>query len=136
MDSLLKIEMPDAPHFWHQHGEAADVRGKALELVKAADLVAARELFADLSIALGKLLRATGVPPAYGKRVVELHCPMYREGQGGNIWLQVEGEVRNPFYGKAMLGCFDRKVAVPVTGTKAGTGNGERGTGVVERTPQ
>jgi len=123
MDALLKIEMPDAPHFWHEHGEAAAVRGKALELVKATDLAAARELFADLSIALGKLLRAAGVPPAYGKRVVELHCPMYREGQGGNIWLQPEGEVRNPFYGKAMLGCFDRKVSVPLTGVKAGTGH-------------
>ena len=134
MDALLKVEMPDAPHFWHQHGEAADVRGKALELVKAADLAAARELFADLSIALGKLLRASGVPPAYGKPVVELHCPMYREGQGGNIWLQLEGEVRNPFYGKAMIGCFDRKVAVPTTNTKAGLGTRDSGLGADERT--
>jgi branched-chain amino acid transport system permease protein len=68
---------------------------------------------------LGRLLRATGVPPAYGKEIQELHCPMYREKQGGTIWMQTAGEVRNPYYGKAMLGCFDTRFSLPVTGGKA-----------------
>jgi RND family efflux transporter MFP subunit len=118
VDALLKIEIPANPHFWHQHTEAADVRGKALELVDLKDIEQARQKFADLSIALSKLVHATGVPPSYGKEVQELHCPMYREKQGGTIWLQPAGEVRNPYYGKSMIGCYDTKAALPVTGAK------------------
>jgi membrane fusion protein, copper/silver efflux system len=118
VDELLKVAMPDE-HFWHRHTEAAQIRGKALELVGQKELPAARENFADLSNALGKLLSATGVPPSYPKEVQQLHCPMYREGQGGNIWLQPAGPVRNPFFGKGMLECFDKKLTLP----KAGTGH-------------
>jgi multidrug efflux pump subunit AcrA (membrane-fusion protein) len=120
VEALIKVEIPDDPHFWHRHTEVADIRGKALELTKPAKLPDARETFADLSVAMGKLLRATGVPPSFGKEIHQLHCPMYREGQGGNIWLQPAGEVRNPFFGKGpMLGCFDKRVSLPVTGAKA-----------------
>lgn len=121
VDALVAAEIPAQPHFWHQHTEAADIRGKAMELVSAEDLPAARENFADLSIALGKLLHATGVPPAYGKTVEELHCPMYREGQGGNTWLEADGLVRNPYFdaGKGMRGCFDVRTPLPVTGSTA-----------------
>ena len=116
MDRLLEREIPGDPHFWHRHDEAATVRGKALELIDAADLEPARLEFADLSVALSKLLQATGVPPGYGRTVQELHCPMYREGQGGSIWLQPEGGPRNPFYGSIMLKCFDERRDLPVTG--------------------
>jgi RND family efflux transporter MFP subunit len=116
--ALIKTEIPGQPQFWAKHTEAAQVRGKALELVAITDLARAREAFADMSVALGKLLRATGVPPSYGKKVEELHCPMYREGQGGTIWLQPGGDVRNPYYGKGMIGCFDRRTSLPVTGAK------------------
>ena len=115
---MLFRSIPENEHFWHKHPEAATIGGKAQELIETKDLGQARERFADLSVALGKLLRATGVPSAYGKEVQELHCPMYREKQGGAIWLQPPGEVRNPFYGKAMLGCFDTRVSLPVTGAK------------------
>jgi RND family efflux transporter MFP subunit len=116
VDALLKLEIPDNPHFWHQHAEVAEIRGHALELVGAKDIDKAREQFADLSIALSKLVRATGVPPSYPKAVEELHCPMYREGQGGTTWLQPAGKVKNPYYGKKMIECYDRKVTMPVTG--------------------
>ena len=119
VDALLKIEMPGDEHFWHRHTEIADVRGKALEVAEAKDLAEARQHFADLSIALSRLLRATGVPPSYGRRVEELHCPMYREGQGGTIWLQPAGDARNPYFGKVMIGCFDARQTLPMTGAKA-----------------
>jgi multidrug efflux pump subunit AcrA (membrane-fusion protein) len=117
-DALLAVEVPGDPHFWHRHTEVATVRGKALELAGEKDLAKARETFYFLSEALGKLLRATGVPPALGKDVNELHCPMYREGQGGSTWLEPAGGIHNPFFGSAMPGCFDRKVSIPVTGAK------------------
>jgi len=116
IDALLKMEMPGDPHFWHKHTEAADIRGKALEIIDAKDIAAARETFADLGTALEKLLMATGVPPAYGKEVQALHCPMYRQGQGGTWWLQVAGPVRNPYYGKSMLECKDKQLTLPATG--------------------
>jgi RND family efflux transporter MFP subunit len=113
VDALLKVGVPGNEHFWHQHEEAATVRGKALELVGEKDLAAAREKFADLSTALDKLLRTVGVPADYGAEVQRLHCPMYREGQGGSHWLQKAGEVKNPFYGSVMLGCFDERATLP-----------------------
>ncbi|MFA7236363.1 MAG: efflux RND transporter periplasmic adaptor subunit [Phycisphaeraceae bacterium] len=115
VDDLLKVRMRDE-HFWHQHTEVATVRGKALELTRITELKPARQAFADLSTALNKLLLATGVPPTFGKEVEQLHCPMFRAGQGGTTWLQIAGEVRNPYFGSTMLGCFDARHALPVTG--------------------
>jgi multidrug efflux pump subunit AcrA (membrane-fusion protein) len=117
VDRLLEIEIPGDAHFWHRHDEVATVRGKAIELIKNRDIDDARLRFADLSVALSKLLRATGIPPTFDRVVQELHCPMYREGQGGSIWLQGEGKPRNPFFGSVMLECFDERTALPVTGS-------------------
>lgn len=116
LDGVIGIEMPGDEHFWHRHTEVATARGGALELVGETDLDAAREHFADLSVALDTLLRSTGIPPGYASAVQSLHCPMFRDGQGGSTWLQPEGAVRNPFFGSAMLRCFDRRETIPVTG--------------------
>jgi hypothetical protein len=116
VDRLLETEIPQDPHFWHEHDEVATVRGKALELIDLADIDQARLKFADLSVALAKLVRATGVPPTYGTEVQQLHCPMYLEGQGGSVWLQPRGKARNPFMGSIMLECFDERFTLPVTG--------------------
>jgi RND family efflux transporter MFP subunit len=119
VDHMLAISIPQHPHFWHDHDEIAVVRGKALELIGAASLEEVRLKYADLSVALGKLLGATGIPPSFGNEVDELHCPMYLEGQGGSTWLQLPGTVRNPFFGGKMPNCFDRRQALPVTGKSA-----------------
>lgn len=116
LDTVIGVEIPGHEHFWHQHTEAATARGKALELIGMADIAAAREAFADLSVAMDTLVRATGVPPGYGSPVQSLHCPMFREGQGGGTWLQPEGSARNPFFGSMMLRCFDKRETIPVTG--------------------
>jgi RND family efflux transporter MFP subunit len=116
VDALIRIDLPADPHFWQRHTEAADVRGKALEMIEAKDVVQARQIFADLSTGMEKLLKATGVPPSFGKEVDELHCPMYRQGQGGTWWLQQAGAIRNPYYGKVMIDCHDEQFALPVTG--------------------
>jgi multidrug efflux pump subunit AcrA (membrane-fusion protein) len=116
VDRLLETEIPEAPHFWHRHDEVATVRGKALELIDAPNIDAARLKFADLSVALAKLVRATGVPPSHGTEVHQLHCPMFLEGQSGSVWLQPKGKARNPFMGSVMLECFDERVTLPVTG--------------------
>jgi len=116
VDKLLGQEIPGRPGFWREHDEVASVRGKALGIAGASDIADVRLAFADLSVALSKLVRGTGVPASFGKEVEELHCPMYRADQGGSIWLQPAGDVRNPFYGSVMLECYDKREALPVTG--------------------
>ena len=125
VDALLEVRFEGHPHFWHEHDEAATVRGEALELVDVGDLEAARQGFADLSTALDRLVRATGVPPGYEDDVQGLHCPMYRDGQGGTVWLQKAGAVRNPYYGSSMLECFDERATLPRTGA-SGASTGEK----------
>lgn len=116
LDGIIGTPIPGDEGFWRRHTEAATARGSALALIDIKDLAGARERFADLSVALDTLVRATGVPPGYPTPVQSLHCPMFREGQGGSIWLQAEGPVRNPFFGSAMLSCFDKRETIPVTG--------------------
>ena len=118
VDALLNVAIPKEPDFWRRHMEVAELRGKALEMIGVKDIVQGRQVFADLSAALDSLLKATGVPPSYGKEVQRLHCPMFREGQGGTWWLQRAGAVRNPYMPEAaMKECHDKLFAVPVTGT-------------------
>ena len=74
---------------------------------------------------LAKLLRATGVPAAFHEEIHQLHCPMYREDQGGGIWLQAAGAVRNPYFGSSMIGCFDKRESLPVAGSSQ-PGDSER----------
>lgn len=114
MDAVLAVEIPGQPQFWRQHAEAARVRDQARALAAAGTIDQARRTFASLSAELGQLLRATGVPPGYGKQLEELHCPMYPDAKsGGSVWLQVAGPVRNPYFGKAMLTCSDRQQSLP-----------------------
>ena len=121
---LLDTDIPDRPHFWHRHGEVATARGAALELVNVEDLAAARLKLADISIALRTLLQNTGVPAQLGQEVHVLHCPMYRQGQGGTVWLSPAEEVRNPYYGSQMPQCFDERYALPPMGPAGENGAG------------
>ncbi len=119
LDELVKLDVPAAPHFWHEHqNDLATARAGALKLIDTADLEEARLHFAGLSAAFESLLMATGIPPSFDREVQVLHCPMYRRGQGGTIWLQTAGDVRNPYMGSKMLECFDERKALPVTGDR------------------
>ncbi len=45
-------------------------------------------------------------PDEFGT-IYKLHCPMVFGGRGA-MWLQKEKQVRNPYFGTAMLKCADR----------------------------
>ncbi len=109
---LIGHEIPADEDFWSRHTEAATARQAALELGEVEKLDDARLNFADLSTSLAKLLKDTGVPAGVGE-VHVLHCPMYRQGQGGTVWMQSSGDVRNPYYGSRMLKCYDERYALP-----------------------
>jgi hypothetical protein len=67
-----------------------------------ADLKAARRDFAYFSTAVADLLRDNHLHQAAGLRIFQ--CPM-APGIGTGRWLQRTGELKNPFYGSAMLDC-------------------------------
>ena len=121
IEALKSTKIEGNPHFWHQHGEAGTIAETASAVAKATDIDEARRQYAELSAALSTLVRATGVPPSYGKEIQELHCPMYRKEVGGTTWLQAAGGAKNPYYGSSMLECFDERKAMPVTGAQTQT---------------
>ena len=94
-----------------EHVQAARRAAQRLGDVDRID--AAREVTAKLSQAMADLLELTGTPPATKTELLQFHCPMYQEEQGGTPWLQPAGEPRNPYYGAEMLRCHDKKQAVP-----------------------
>ena len=75
----------------------ADVAKAAAAVGAAGDIAAARDAFGPLSDAMIARVKADGSPDA----ALRLgYCPMAKRS-----WLQREGEVRNPYYGSAMLTC-------------------------------
>ncbi|HBA82886.1 MAG TPA: efflux transporter periplasmic adaptor subunit [Verrucomicrobia bacterium] len=72
------------------------------ELVQAPDLARMRERFAPFSEAARPLIRALGaenIGPAY-----VLRCPMAFDNKGA-VWVYRTEDVRNPYFGAAMLRC-------------------------------
>jgi RND family efflux transporter MFP subunit len=108
IDALVAMSVPEQPHFWHEHKEVTTVKDKAKELFAVKSLDDARRTFVPLSVALSALLKATGVPKGYDKKLQDTHCPMYPDGSdAGAVWIQPEGAVRNPYFGSAMLSRAD-----------------------------
>ncbi|NNF64195.1 MAG: efflux RND transporter periplasmic adaptor subunit [Acidimicrobiia bacterium] len=122
---LFAAEIPGGPEFWKQHPEAVTIGVEALGLASESDLSGARLRYANLSVALADFVMATGVPPDFGTTVLKLRCPMVRDGQGGSIWLQPDGVVRNPYFGRQMQECFEERTVLPVTGSTHSPGQHE-----------
>ena len=62
--------------------------------LSAADVESLRQRFKPLS----EFLAALDLPQGYARA----YCPMY---DGGSNWVQLDGPVRNPYYGSEMLTC-------------------------------
>ena len=62
--------------------------------LSAADIETLRQRFKPLS----EFLAALDLPQGYARA----YCPMY---DGGSNWVQLDGPVRNPYYGSQMLTC-------------------------------
>ena len=69
------------------------------------DLKSIREKFSLLSDETRVLINTFG--PDGFETVYHMHCPMVFDGKGA-MWLQNDKQVRNPYFGAAMLGCADR----------------------------
>ncbi|MGC1481879.1 MAG: efflux RND transporter periplasmic adaptor subunit, partial [Chthoniobacterales bacterium] len=117
IEALAGTEIPDNPHFWHEHdSELKTIQAQAKKLTQASDIAEARLGFGDLSVPFRQIVMQTGVPAGFGSEVLAMRCPMYLKDQGGAVWLQAAGDVRNPYMGTRMLECFDERTAIPVAG--------------------
>ncbi len=101
--AMAEVSTEEAPGFWTD---------TANELAGGSDLAEARLAFGKLSVPFRRLVVATGVPAGIDESILALHCPMFTDDQGGAVWLQAAGEVKNPYMGSRMLGCFDDRVVV------------------------
>ncbi|MEP0546351.1 MAG: DUF3347 domain-containing protein [Rhodothermales bacterium] len=91
--------------------EAGAMRAHARALAGADDLASARVAFGKLSAPFVAFVEATGVPEDYD--VARFSCGMFRDVPEGGVWLQRGDEVRNPYYGSAMLTCGSHDHAMP-----------------------
>lgn len=92
------------PHFWHMRStETAAVLENAEALAAATTLQDARVAFGRLSTPLVALVDAMGTPDGYDLAVHR--CGMAADVPEGGVWLQRAGDVRNPYFGSAMLTC-------------------------------
>ena len=88
------------------------------------DLKAARRDFAYFSTAVADLVRENHLHHAAGLRIFQ--CPM-APGIGIGRWLQRSGELKNPFYGSAMLECGEEIDAPSVPPSAATSASAPRG---------
>ena len=71
-------------------------------LAAADDITAFRAAFAGLAPATAAAVRAFGIPGAVPLHLIR--CPMAFDNKGA-VWLQRDPQVRNPYFGAAMLRC-------------------------------
>ena len=99
------------PHFWHSRaGEVGAARQAAAALAAATELDAARIAFGQLSVPFASLVQQHGVPAGYD--LARFTCGMAKGVPEGGVWMQREGELRNPYFGAAMLSCGRRDGAM------------------------
>jgi hypothetical protein len=77
---------------------AEKVVAGAKKLGEAKDIAAARTAFGELSVALTEYAQST--KSSFGPDVKVAYCPM-----ADKPWLQKDKDIRNPYYGAAMLTC-------------------------------
>lgn len=100
---LGKINMAlftgEAHNVWMKHSSALEsAAGKASA---TEDIKKVREHFIEISSQL-KMLTKTFKP--YDQTLYVQFCPMADNNKGAD-WLSLESEIKNPYFGEAMLGC-------------------------------
>ncbi|MHC4751356.1 MAG: efflux RND transporter periplasmic adaptor subunit [Planctomycetota bacterium] len=76
---------------------------KAMDVIKdAAEINPARKAFETLSNELIAVVEQFGIPKA--QKLNQFHCPMAFDNKGAD-WLQMDEDIRNPYFGASMLKC-------------------------------
>lgn len=79
-------------------------------LPKEQNLVAMRQRFSAISMDLQKVMDQGGNPDKAASYL--FFCPMALGGKGA-VWLQADTTLRNPYFGKTMLGCGEKRRDYP-----------------------
>jgi Cu(I)/Ag(I) efflux system membrane fusion protein len=74
--------------------------GAAEKIMESEDISTQRDHFKHLSAHLSKAVQLFGV----GQTVYKQFCPM-ADDNAGAYWLSLSEEIKNPYYGSAMLTC-------------------------------
>jgi hypothetical protein len=82
--------------------EGKDIAAAADSLGGSSTLAAARTAFGELSEAVIAYAERTKANP--GADVNTMYCPMVKKS-----WMQKGEQVKNPYYGKAMVDCGEKK---------------------------
>lgn len=82
----------------------AEIAGAAHGIANANDIAAARSAFNDFS----KVMLARVESHAPEQAVYQMYCPMAFNNKGAS-WLQNNDNLRNPYFGSAMLTCGSTK---------------------------
>ncbi len=81
----------------------------ALNRIKSTnDIEKQRLAYADLNDEMYKAVKTFG---SSGETIYYQYCPMARDGKGA-YWLSDQKEIKNPFFGKAMLTCGETKEVI------------------------
>ena len=80
---------------------AVPLQRAAKEVAIAGNLEDAREAFSELTPAMVAAVRTLGDG---GRSLYVQHCPMAFDNEGAD-WVSDESEIRNPYFGDAMLTC-------------------------------
>lgn len=98
----MKLVEGDAHMAWMN--DLTAIKDGAGKIAAESSLANQRKSFASLSKAMANAAMAYAI--SFGEPAVVVNCPMAFDSKGAD-WLQLGEAVRNPYFGKSMLGCGD-----------------------------
>ena len=107
LNTLNKVDMKtldqtEAHEAWMALDKTLKSAGKALS--ETSDIKGQRNYFKPLSEGMVQAVSTFGI----NQKVYNQYCPMADSNQGA-FWLSKDAEIRNPYFGKAMLTCGEIK---------------------------
>ncbi|MGI8893618.1 MAG: DUF3347 domain-containing protein [Bacteroidia bacterium] len=101
LKALETVEITNEEHRAHIDGLLTTIITNLQNISASGDMEKQREYFQTVSDNFYELLKTTGVT---GETVYRQYCPMAFDDKGA-YWLSSEKEIRNPYFGDAMLKC-------------------------------
>ncbi|HCE54246.1 MAG TPA: efflux RND transporter periplasmic adaptor subunit [Lutibacter sp.] len=110
LNGMSKIDMKlltnqEAHNHWMTISN--EITASATSISKTSDIAVQRNHFKHLSAHLIKAVKLFGV----SQEVYEQFCPMANDNKGA-YWLSLSKEIKNPYFGKAMLTCGETKTTI------------------------
>jgi len=84
-----------------------EINASATSISKTSDIAVQRDHFKHLSAHLIKAVKLFGID----RTVYEEFCPMADDNKGA-YWLSLSKEIKNPYFGKAMIDCGEIKSTI------------------------